>query len=650
MILLIVESPTKSKKLKQLLGDRYRIAASFGHVRDLPQSGDLAVHFDQGRVEPNYQPIERSARAIAELRQLAGRAERVILATDPDREGEAIAWHVAELLGLDERAERVAFNAITKRAVEQALAEPRAIDQRLVGAQQARRVLDRVVGWAVSPTLRRGLRDRAAKSAGRVQSVALRLVAERERAIADFRAVDYFVLSARLSHAEKPPPFTAQLVEWKGAPLEHRLQDQALAEATVQWCQRQDWIVDQVDRREQRRQPPPPFVTATAQQAASVQLKYAPQRTMQLLQKLFENGHITYHRTDSVAVEPEAIAAARAVIAKRYPAEYLPDKPIAHAGKAANTQEAHEAIRPTHPESGPKAVGDDEAGKLYKLIWQRFIASQMAAGRDFLTTITVAVAPGAWQDQRRGRLPMGRFRAKGKVVLFDGWRRLTKADAADEKSRLRKKKGDEEEVAELPPVEPGDPLRLDQLEAIKKSTKAPARYTQASLIKKLEQRGVGRPSTSSAILTTILARSYVEEKRRKLHATDLGLRVTDYLCRAFAGNFIDSDFTAQMEQTLDRIDAGEADWQAAVTEAAATVAQLAQRAGLPYDPLVGPPPPPSGSMDCPLCRQPMRPRTGPYGPFFACSDGQCGAICNPDGSPNAKTRKRLDEHRGPGST
>ena len=648
MKLLIVESPTKSKKLSQFLGSDYRIAASFGHVRDLPPSGGLAVRFADGAVEPSYQVIERSRKAVTELKQLAARAEEILLATDPDREGEAIAWHVAELLGITDKCKRVTFNAITKQAVLAAVAAPRDLDDGLVGAQQARRVLDRVVGWVVSPTLSRGLRDRAARSAGRVQSVALRLVAEREREIQAFTAVDYFILEAKLSHETKPPPFTARLVEWKGEALEHRLQDQAIAEQTVDWCRKQSWQVAQVDRREQQRHAPPPFVTATVQQAASVRLKFTPAHTMKLLQQLFENGHITYHRTDSVAVAPEAITAARALIQSRFPADYLPEKPNQHAAKSSNTQEAHEAIRPTHPESGRDAVGSDDAGRLYRLIWERFIASQMAPGRDFLTTIRVDVAPAGFTHPTRGQIAMGQFEAKGKVVLFDGWRKLTDDTTTEKKGKAKGK--DSEEVAELPDVTVGDQLTLEELGATRRSTKAPPRYTQASLIKKLEAEGIGRPSTYAAIMSTIMGRDYVDERKRKLHCTELGLKVTDFLVERFAGNFIDIDFTVRMEDRLDAIARGEENWQLAVTEASFAVRDLAQRAGLSWDPLSGEAPPKRepakadpDAEPCPLCTGPMTKRSGRFGTFFSCLDYECDGTRDADGSIGRKSQRILAE-------
>ncbi|MFA6029818.1 MAG: type I DNA topoisomerase [Elusimicrobiota bacterium] len=603
MKLVIVESPNKVRKIREFLGAGFRVAASFGHVRDLPAKGGLAVAFENGRILPTYEMLERSGRHIAELAELAKEAEEVLLATDPDREGEAIAWHVSKLLG-ERRYRRVVFHAVTKAAVQKAMEAPRELDQHLIDAQQARRVLDRVVGWVVSPTLRRVGKE--ARSAGRVQSVALRLVAEREKEIKKHRTVEYHVLSAKLEKAGTPPPFSAKLIEWKGRPLAQRLNDPTLAAKTVEWCKKQKWQVLGCDRRESVRNPPPPFSTATVQQAASVRLGFNPDVTMKVLQSLFEDGKITYHRTDSTALSAEGIASARAIVGKQFAPEYLPKDPVIHSTKAANAQEAHEAIRPTHPESGPDAEGAGDAGKLYRLIWQRFIACQMASGRDQITTLDVACAPGVWKTDEGKIVPMALFQAKGKVLVFDGWRKLTGEDATEEaKKKAPKKKGaaaesdaaaeadDEEESDDLlPMLEAGDPLNLLGLDALKRSTKPPPRYTQASLIKKLEHDGIGRPSTYANIMRVILERGYVKEEKRKLQATPLGLGVTDFLLRFYKGNFIDLDYTARLEEDLDRIARGEAAWEKVVTDASFAVLELAKRAGLRYDPLAPQPPTP----------------------------------------------------------
>ena len=592
MKLVIVESPNKVRKIKDFLGSGYRVAASFGHVRDLPAAGGLSIAFEGGKIIPTYVMIDRSSRHVSELTNLAKDATEIILATDPDREGEAIAWHVSKLLG-ERKYSRVVFHAVTKTEVTKAMAKPRPLDQHLVDAQQARRVLDRVVGWVVSPTLRRVAKE--ARSAGRVQSVALRLAAEREKEIKKHSAVDYFILSAKLEKIGSPPPFSAKLITWKNNPLGQRLRDPALAEKTVAWAKTVEWRVLACDRRDGTRNAPPPFTTATVQQAASVRLGFNPDAAMKLLQGLFEDGKITYHRTDSTALAPESLAEARAVVKKLFPPEYLPAAPIVHATKAANAQEAHEAIRPTHPENGPDALGTGDAGKLYRLIWQRFIACQMAPGRDQITTIDVACDPGGWKTEKGEAVPMGVFQAKGKVTLFDGWRKLTGEDATEETKRKGKKDGedsdDDESDGELPMLNPGEALNLLGLAALKRSTKPPPRFTQASLIKKLEAEGIGRPSTYAAIMRVIMERGYVKEEKRKLHATELGISVTDFLVRNYTGNFIDMDYTARLEDDLDKIARGEAGWEKVVTEASFAVIALARRAGLWYDPLAPRPAP-----------------------------------------------------------
>ena len=595
MKLVIVESPNKVRKIKDFLGSGYRVAASFGHVRDLPAAGGLAVAFENGKILPSYVMLERSGRHVSELASLAKGADEVILATDPDREGEAIAWHVSKLLG-ERKYSRVVFHAVTKAEVQKAMAKPRPLDQHLIDAQQARRVLDRVVGWVVSPTLRRVAKE--ARSAGRVQSVALRLVADREKEIGKHSVVDYFILAARLEKKGSPPPFSAKLVRWKSHPLGQRLRDAALAEKTVEWGRKQEWRVLSCDRRDSARNPPPPFTTATVQQAASVRLGFNPDATMKLLQSLFEDGKITYHRTDSTALAPESVKEARDVIAKQFAPEYLPKAPVVHATKSANAQEAHEAIRPTHPETGPDALGAADAGKLYRLIWQRFIACQMAPGRDQITTIDVACNPDGWKGADGSSVPMGVFQAKGKVLLFDGWRTVAGEDATEEQKKKGKKDADESPEDDdaddvLPMLEPGDKLDLLKLDALKRSTKPPPRYTQASLIKKLESEGIGRPSTYAAIMRVIMERGYVKEEKRKLHAAPLGLSVSDFLVRHYSGNFIDLDYTARLEEDLDRIARGEAGWEKVVTEASFAVVALARKAGLWYDPLVPRPPKPS---------------------------------------------------------
>jgi DNA topoisomerase-1 len=535
----------------------------------------------------------------------------VVLATDLDREGEAIAWHLAEVLGA-RTYQRATFNAITRDAVRAAIASPRALNLNLVNAQQARRVLDRVVGYAVSPTCKRGVGSKDARSAGRVQSVAVRLVAERELEIRGFTPTSYFVPTATLRVAGKPPAFKASLVEWKGEALGTRLVLAATAEEVCAWCRRQRWVIARAERHAVAVPPPPPFITSTLQQAASVTLKHAPAETMKLAQALYEGGHITYMRTDSTAVSPDAAREARAHIAKAFPPAYLPGEPPAATRTAANAQEAHEAIRPTAVASEAIDGPEDEA-RLYRLIWERFVASQMAPGRDERGVVDCACAPGGFRHPTRGAIAAGIFRARGTTTLFDGWRRLT-ADAAEERSTARRRGGKgaraaapdpdgagggpEEDVEEvrLPALAGGEDAELVEIIARSVTTKAPARYSEAALIKLLERRGVGRPSTYAAIMATILARGYVALKKRKLHATDLGIALTAFLRRAYAGNFIEPEFTNRIEDGLDAIAKGERAWEPFLAEACREVVALARRAGLWYDPLAPAPARASGSQ------------------------------------------------------
>jgi DNA topoisomerase-1 len=600
-ILVLVESPAKCRKIESFLGPGYRVMASFGHIRDLPEK-DMGLSFAHERVVVNYQLSERGREVVERLRREARQSSAVILATDLDREGEAIAWHLCEVLGPG-TYQRATFNAITKAAVVSAIQAPRALDLNLVNAQQARRLLDRVVGYAVSPTCARGAGRKEARSAGRVQSVALRLVVERELEIQAFKPVSYVVPVATIEVAGKPPAFKAYLVEWKGEALGQRLSDTAMGQKVVDWCQRQRWQVVRAEVQRVTQNPPPPFITSTLQQAASVQLKLSPQESMRLAQGLYEEGAITYMRTDSTMVQPEAVAMARSHITAHFPREYLPERPAASRAVAANAQEAHEAIRPTTLDHGPDALGTGPQGQLYRLIWERFIASQMAPGIDERAVVDVACAPGGFEHPKRGRVHTGVFRARGTTEIFDGYRRLSE-DAAIERAPKGARAGREQEVdagdkaekgdegedqalpeSRLPKLVGDEPATARVLAVQQKTTKAPTRYSEASLIKLLERRGVGRPSTYAAIMATILQREYVSIRRRKLHASELGIALTAFLVRAYAGNFIEPDFTNRVESDLDRIASGERPWEPFLIQSARDVVALARRAGLWYDPL-----------------------------------------------------------------
>ncbi len=602
MRLLIVESPNKIKKLRAYVDKDIQLAASVGHIRDLPSSGSLGITFDDGHIAPHY--IITKDDIVRKLQQMAKGATEIILASDPDREGEAISWHIMQALGPERSYKRVCFQSITKAAVHKALSEPRELDMNMVNAQQARRVLDRVVGWVVSPVLRRAL-GKSARSAGRVQSVAVRIVAERELEIRNFNAYDYFTITADLG-AENPPPFKAIMHTWCGKLVKQYLRDKDKADSIVERCKAGPWTVDDINSTEQQRQPPAPFTTSTVQQAASVQLRMNPKQCMAGLQKLFEEGLITYHRTDSTALSPEAVTLARNYIGQHFPAEYLPTKPRVFVTKSDNAQEAHEAIRPTEAKPGP-IPGAESA--LYQLIWDRFIACQMSAGRDHVSTCLISTAS----------CEEAVFQAKGRMVLFDGWRKLGEDATSEQESGKGKKKNVKKDTP-LPQMTVGQTLHLNELIAKKNKTKAPARYTQASLIKKLEKEGVGRPSTYAAIMSTILQRGYILEQKRKLHASDLGMQVCEWLQNHFKNNFIEIHYTAEMEETLDKICRGEALWENAITEASQGILNLAQQAGLNYDPLSEADIDESDIPPCPICTKAMRRISGRNGPFYSCTD------------------------------
>lgn len=605
--LVIVESPNKTSKIQGFLGQGYRCVATFGHFRDLPKTGELGVTFEAGRVKPTYVASDKGSKVIPALKKAAKDAAAVVLASDPDREGEAISWHVQQVLrGVPCR--RATFNQITADAVRTAISRPRAIDQHLVDAQQARRVLDRCVGWWVSGALRRALGG--AKSAGRVQSVAVRLVCEREREITAFKPQTSFGIEATLQTRPNTPTFVARLVEWEGVVIGQSWTSRTTADQARQLLETRPWRVVALDSKTVERKAPPPFVTSTIQQAASVALKLNPDACMAALQRLFEAGHITYHRTDSVTLSPEAVAGARELIAKGMGKGYLPATPPTHASRAG-AADAHEAIRPTHWETGPRGVAGQDAD-LYEMIWRRFIASQCAPGVDVRTTVRIAADPGAL-----GTKPRALFVAKGVFRQFDGWRRVAEV-AEREKPETPASKDDagEDDDSEilLPKMSVEDPLVCLGLKTAERTTKPPARFSKAALIAALERAGVGRPSTYAAIITTIEERGYVEERKRKLHATELGMRATDYLIDRFAGDFIDVTYTARIESALDEIAAGKRAWEPFITTVAEGLLAKCKAAGYVEDEA-----PAADAPKCPQCQKPMALRTGSRGPFYGCT-------------------------------
>ncbi|HZT31798.1 MAG TPA: type I DNA topoisomerase [Bryobacteraceae bacterium] len=556
--LVIVESPAKAKTINKYLGKQFVVKASLGHIKDLPKK-DLAVDIDHG-FEPHYEVIEGKRKLIQELKQDAKKVEAVYLAADPDREGEAICYHLQEELAARKNGQprifRVMFNEITKNAIERAFQKPGTVDERLVQAQQARRVLDRLVGYKISPLLwdkvRRGL------SAGRVQTVAVRLIVEREREIRAFQKREYWTIDVDLA-AKKPPVLSARLIRQNGENPE--IPGQAAADALVAQLAGADYVVESVVTREKRRNPVAPFITSTLQQEASRKLRFSVKRTMMLAQRLYEGvelgkesvGLITYMRTDSTRVSEDALVDVRRLIQERYGAGYLPPAPNIYKSKK-DAQDAHEAIRPTSMQHAPEAVAkylaEDEL-KLYRLIWTRFVASQMTPAVFDQTTIDVGA-----KGKDGGEYV---FRATGSVPKFDGFLAVYQEgkDQPDEE--------DEELKHKLPAVAQGDALKFRQIRPEQHFTEPPPRYNEATLVKKLEADGVGRPSTYASILSTIQEREYVKKEGGRFVPTELGMVVTDLLLESFDDIF-DVRYTARMEEELDEIEDGKLDWREAMSE------------------------------------------------------------------------------------
>lgn len=535
MKLLIVESPAKAKKIAHFLGEAWRVEACLGHIRDLPET-ELGVEVEKG-FQPTYEVLPGKGNVVRRLLKAMKDAEAVYLATDPDREGEAIAWHLLELARLPKSKPiyRATFSAITAEAVRSAVEKPRSLDANLVEAQHARRIVDRLVGYLASPLAAKALDGKY--SAGRVQSVSLRLVVEREREIEVFTSEPFWTLALKLE--ADGIPFTAKLVRLKGTELPFKSRDLpdkliALLRDAVVW-------VEKAGAKERLRAPLPPFTTSSLQQAAAKGLGLSPERTMTLAQTLYEAGLITYMRTDGVAIAPEAQAAAREFIQRDYGKDYHPPTPPTYAVKAANAQEAHEAIRPTDVHRLPQGVEGDGAA-LYALIWRRFVASQMQPAR--YHTAGAVIYAGKKQGQP---FPM-EFRAQGETLLFDGFLKVYE-EPLDE--------GDEREAsAVLPPLQAGQTFTQCTPEVTEGATRAPARYTEAALVQALERHGIGRPSTYAGMVKIIKEKGYVKVEKRRLVPTASGIALCDFLTAHF-GDVLAYDYTARLESGLDEIAAGE---------------------------------------------------------------------------------------------
>ncbi len=618
--LVVVESPAKAKTIKKYLGSGYTVKASVGHVKDLPKS-KIGVDLEHD-FQPEYHVIKGKEKVLNELKKVAKGVDKVFLATDPDREGEAIAWHIFEELGHQD-SYRVLFNEITKKAIQDAIAQPRQLNQDNYDSQQTRRILDRLVGYQISPLLwkkvRRGL------SAGRVQSVAVRLICEREEEIKAFVPQEYWTLDALLEGPAGPPPFKAKLARVDGKKVD--LKDQASAEALVAELQGASFTVSKVDKRERRRNAPAPFITSKLQQEAANRLSFTAKKTMTLAQRLYEGvplgeegqtALITYMRTDSTRLSDDAVKQVREFIGGKYGADYLPEEPVVYRSKKG-AQDAHEAIRPVSLEYPPERVrpffeemGEQDMFRLYELIWNRFVACQMKP---------------AVYDQTSADITAGRatFRASGSTLKFPGYLAVYGAGLTPEEEAEKEKAkaaGDEaaeadEATGELPPLNDGDAVRLNKLLHEQHFTQPPPRFSEATLVKELEERGIGRPSTYAAILSTIQDKKYVEKLEGRFRPTDLGNMTNEMLVKHFPKE-MDVAFTANLEEKLDQISEGGANWKAVLhdfygpfketLEKAEAEMRDVKREEIKTD------------IPCEKCGNPLVIKFGKMGHFLACSN------------------------------
>ncbi len=595
--LVIVESPSKAHTIEKILGKTYRVIASQGHVRDLPKT-QLGVDVEND-FEPKYINVAGRAALIKDIKALAKDAGQILLATDPDREGEAISWHIANVLEMDTTLPcRIEFNEITQSAIEKSIRQPRPIDMDLVNAQQARRVLDRLVGYKIGPLLWKKIRT--GLSAGRVQSVAVRMVCDRDREIAAFVAKEYWSIGAKFKQNGDSGGFDSTLERVEGHKAE--IKNEANAQELCERIQLESYHVDKVKKGKRTRNAPPPFTTSLLQQEASRKLSFTSANTMRLAQQLYEGveldgndavGLVTYIRTDSVRISDEAIADVRDYIGKRFGTQYLPKTPNKHLNRS-RSQDAHEAIRPTSLSRTPQSVQHSLSAqqfKLYELIYQRFVASQMAG--EVSDTLTADIVGGPFV-----------FRTTGSIVRFDGYRAVY-VEGRDFEA--------EEEQKQLPELTEGKECSLLGLDPQQHFTQPPPRYSEATLVKALEEHGIGRPSTYASIISTITDREYVERENRQLRATELGFVVTDWLIRNFP-DVVDEEFTAQMETKLDTVEEGN-DWKDTLKDfygpfsRTLEEAEKSERVKVPEIPT---------EIPCELCGAMMVIKSGRFGKFLAC--------------------------------
>ena len=623
--LVIVESPAKAKTINKYLGANFTVKASVGHVKDLPEK-KLGVDIEHD-FTPEYVVIDGKSKVIDDLKNAAKHADTVYLAPDPDREGEAISWHIAEELksakDMTPNIYRVMFNEITKKGITDAMQHPGQIDTNRVDAQQARRILDRLVGYKISPILWKKVQK--GLSAGRVQSVALRIICEREKEIAAFMTEEYWSITARLA-AKKPPIFDAKLLKIGKKKAAIANQEQALA--IVADVKNAQFIVESVTKKETKRNPVAPFTTSTLQQEAARKLRFSSKKTMSVAQKLYEGidlgkegpvGLITYMRTDSTRLSDEAVNEARQYIGEKFGGDYLPSKPQVYKTQKA-AQEAHEAVRPTSVYREPEAIKSfltNEEFRLYELIWKRLLASQMQAAIMDVTTIDVAAGNYL-------------FRATGSVMKFAGFMKLYIEGADPQNDQEQEQDQAKEQDVLLPPVEKGDVLDLKELLPKQSFTQPPSRYTEASLVKELEKQGIGRPSTYASIISTIVDRQYVALENRKIKPSELGMLITDLLVENFP-KILDVGFTANLEEQLDKIEEGELNWVKSLSAFYQSFEQELERAAKEMRNVKQEREEITDEV-CEKCGKPMKIKYGRFGKFLACT-----------GFPKCKNTKQLDE-------
>ena len=621
--LVIVESPAKAKTIKKYLGRGYQVVASMGHIRDLPKS-KLGVDLEND-FEPKYINIRKQSQTIKDLKAEAKKSKQIFLATDPDREGEAISWHLAQLLNLDqEEANRVTFNEITKTGVQNGMAHPRSIDMDLVNAQQTRRILDRLVGYQISPFLWKKIRS--GLSAGRVQSVVVSLIVEREEEIRAFVPQEYWSIDAKLrtemDRTLTPAKRTFQAKFYGKGSEKLELHTKEETDEVLRALENQPFVVKELKTSVRQKRPAPPFITSTLQQEASRKLGFQSRRTMKAAQELYEGvdvegygtlGLITYMRTDSLRLSDEAKQAASEFILERYGKDYLPETPRVYKSRS-NAQDGHEAIRPTTPSIVPSAVKDSltaDQYKIYKLVWERFMASQMANCQ--LQVVQASIDVNGYT-----------FRASGHTVLFDGYTVLYEEGRDDDKA----------EEGALPKLTEGETLTVQSLQGAQHFTTPPPRYTEATLIKTLEENGIGRPSTYAPTISTILARNYVERQSKQLVPTPLGEAV-DALMKEHFHEFVEVDFTANMESELDKIEHGEEYWKQAIRDFYTGFSKDLEKAEetIGSDKIVLPDE--VSDVICEKCGRNMVVKSGRFGKFLACP-----------GYPECKNTKKLVTETG----